>query len=301
MTCKRCKKKVSDADAVICRGYCGASFHAICVNVDVPLRQHLGQYRNNLFWLCDGCSLLFSNAHFRALMSGFDQKISALPDAVQSMQGEIEKLNSNLKALSAKVDGIPITPTPFSSPNPWPAIHRTNRAAQSAKRLRDSDGKSVNVAVDSIKMGTKAATAIPSICLDPRLEDDFVWVYLSAFHPNTTERQVASLVTDCLELATNTKVKVVILVPKGKDLNSLNYVSFKIGLNERFKEKALSCDSWPEHIRFRQFEDNRAKNLPRVVSITSVDHPETATLPTLSLANMDVQEFRDCQDARNDA
>lgn len=301
MTCKRCHKKVSDADAVVCRGYCGAVFHAICANVDVPLRQQLGQYHNNLFWLCDGCAMLFSNAHFRALLTGFDEKISAIPAAVQFMQGEIEKLNTSMKALSAKVDGIPTTPTPFSSPNPWPTIHRTNRAAKSVKRLRNSDGNPISVIDDPIKMGTKAVSAIPSLRIDPRSEDDLIWIYLSAFHRNTSEGQIASFVTECLELAANVKLKVVKLVPRGKDINTLNYVSFKIGLSGRFKEKALSCDSWPEHIRFRQFEDSGAKNLPRIVSLSPTELPETIAPPAMNLSSMEVLELLDRQDALNDA
>ncbi|XP_053691161.1 uncharacterized protein LOC128739690 [Sabethes cyaneus] len=301
MTCKRCQKKVSKADTVVCRRYCGATFHAICVNGDVPLRQNLELYHNNLFWLCDGCAMLFSNAHFRTLLTGFDEKISAMPTAVQSVQEEIEKLNSNMKVLSAKVDGIPTTPTPFSSPNPWPAIHRSNRAMKSAKRLRDSDGNSITIADDPIKVGTKVTSAISSIRLDPRSEDDLTWIYLSAFHPNTTKRQIASFVSECLELPANVKLKVFKLVPRGKDLNTLNYVSFKIGLSGRFKEKALSCDSWPEHIRFRQFEDNRAKNLPRVVSLSLAESPGTTTSSATSLPSMEVEDLLVCQDARNEA
>lgn len=275
MACKRCQKKVSDDEIVVCRGYCGASFHAVCVNVDEPLRKQLKHYRNNVFWMCDGCANLFTNAHFRTMMTGFDDKISAMPAAIETMKGEIEKLHNCLNNLSAKVDGMPSTPTPFSTPNPWPAIHRINRSVKSAKRLRDIDGNSIKVDSGSIKTGTKALDALSSVRLAPRSNDDLFWIYLSAFHRDTSECQITSFVTECLELPTNIEPQVVKLVPKGKDPNTLNFVSFKVGLSDKFRDKALSCDSWPENIRFRQFEDNRSKNLPHVVSLTSTIHPGT--------------------------
>lgn len=288
MVCKRCQKKVSGDDGVVCRGYCGASFHAFCVNVDEPLRKQLGQYRNNVFWMCDGCANLFGNAHFRALMTGFDEKSSMVPSAIQSMQCEIEKLHASVKTLSAKVDGMPTTPTPFSTPNPWPAIHRINRFTKSAKRFRDTDGNPVNVEDGSMKMGTKTTNPCSTICLDSRQEDELIWIYLSAFHPNTTESQISSFVTECLELTANAHLKVIKLVPKGKDLNTLNYVSFKIGLSVQFKEKAFSCESLPENIRFRQFEDNRAKNLPRVISLSSTVQQGITVPPPMDSSSLDI-------------
>lgn len=286
MVCKRCNKKVSNGEGVTCRGFCGASFHAVCANVDEPFRKQLLENRDSTYWMCEKCAPLFANAHFRTLLTGFEEKFSAIPAAIQTMQGEIEKLNSGLQSLAAKVDGIPTTPTPFSTPNPWPAIHRINRSAKSAKRFRDNDGRPVNVE-SSIKTGTKDTNACSSIRLDPQLNDDLVWIYLSAFHPNTTENQISSFVTECLELTDNVDLKVIKLVPRGKDLNSLNFVSFKFGISEKFKDKAFSCDSWPEHIRFRQFEDNRAKNLPRVVSLSSTLQPHTSIHPSMEVSNID--------------
>ena len=57
------------------------------------------------------------------------------------------------------------------------------------------------------------------------------------------------------------------LVPKGIDLSTLRFVSFKIGVSYELKEIALTRDTWPENVFFREFEDNRTKNFTRVVRL----------------------------------
>lgn len=140
-----------------------------------------------------------------------------MPAAIKTMQNEIERLHTSLKTLAAKVDDIPTTPTPFSTPNPWPAVHRINRFVKSAKRFRDNDGKPVNVDDCTMKMGTKATNACSSVLLDTRLDDDLVWIYLSAFNPTTSEGQISTCVTECLALPASVELKAVKLIPKGKD------------------------------------------------------------------------------------
>lgn len=287
MACQRCQKKVSNSDRIVCQGYCGASFHTVCVNVDEPLREQLGLCGSNVFWMCNGCAELFTNTHFRSMMLNFDEKSTTLPAAIQSMQAEIEKLHSALQTLSEKVDAKPNAPTPFATPNPWPNVFRPNVNTNTPKRFRNNNGNSVNVINGSNQTGTKSAIGIRTVHLEKLPVDDPTWIYLSAFHPSTSESQIASLVTECLDMPSNISPKVIKLVPKGRDPTMLNFVSFKIGIHEQFKEKALSCESWPENIRFRIFEDNRAKNGPKIVCLSSaLPHPDNNPHPAMETSEL---------------
>lgn len=97
-------------------------------------------------------------------------------------------------------------------------------------------------------------------------KEDLFWIYLSAFHPSTTEEEIVKLTRDCLNLAVNDGCKAIKLIPKGKNLADLNFVSFKVGVGYQFQDAALSCDSWPENVLFREFENLR-KNDRRIVRI----------------------------------
>lgn len=274
MACQRCTKKLSSRkEQVVCQRYCGVMFHAVCVNVNGPLQQHLASTAKNLFWMCDGCAGLFTNMHFRSMMTKFDDHSSAASAAFSTMQSEIEKLQETVNALAAKTEEKLNTPTPFATPTMWPNKNRLNTPHSAVKRRRVNDGDSVSIPKAPGNVGTKALGVIKTVQLDQRDDENLLWLYLSAFNPKTSESQIASFVKECLDM-TEIQPKVVKLVPKGTDLNSLRFVSFKVGLGEQFREKALASESWPENIRFREFEDYRSKNGPRIVSLLPTIPPE---------------------------
>lgn len=264
MACKCCQKVVSDNDRIICRGFCGASFHAICVQLDFPLSV-LRSNEKNIYWMCDDCSMMFANCQFRSFLCRNDQNLIGLPDSIKSIQDDITKLSSAVTTLAAKVESKPLTPfrlnSSGSSFNNWPR----NMSVNTPKRRRYENGDpQVSTAVTKPSCGTKAALACSTIRL-VKTSSDLVWIHLSAFHPTTTEQEICDMVCDCLHLTADQKPKVVKLVPKGIDLSTLNFVSFKVGVDKNLEKEALSSESWPENVFFRRFEDGRSKNVTRIV------------------------------------
>lgn len=110
------------------------------------------------------------------------------------------------------------------------------------------------------------------------LQSNLFLLHFSAFHPTTTEGDISSLVRECLTIGENQQMKVIKLVPKGRDPSTLNFVSFKVGLEEQLKNDALSRESWPQNVLFREFEDLHSKNMPAIVRIS----PKPALNPATS-------------------
>lgn len=261
MVCQKCKKTVSESDGIFCRGYCGAVFHAICVKIDSSMKDMLGIHEKNVFWMCDSCAELFANDQFRTISKEHRCQSAALPAAMEAMKSDIVEIHSAINALSAKVESIPRTPvSTFLSGQNGPTWNRNT-----PKRLRTSDGTPAKPTVH----GTRSLVgSVKTVSLDAEL----VWVYLSAFETCTTENDIATLASDCLALDPNCKPKVVKLVPKGKDLSALNFVSFKIGVPKHLRTAALACETWPEGIQFREFENRRSSTI--VTRITSIAEGE---------------------------
>lgn len=61
-------------------------------------------------------------------------------------------------------------------------------------------------------------------------------------------------------LALDADLEVVKLVAKKKDLNTLSFVSYKIGLDPSLKTKAFNPNTWPEDLMFCESEDYAQKN-----------------------------------------
>lgn len=54
-------------------------------------------------------------------------------------------------------------------------------------------------------------------------------------------------------LEINEPIDVVKLVRRGVDINQLSFISFKIGMGMKWKEKAMRPENWQKGIYFREF------------------------------------------------
>lgn len=264
MVCTHCQKTITNSDLITCRGYCGNVFHAICVEVDYELKDQLGLHEKNVFWMCDDCANLFANGHFRNIVTHYDGNYAGITDSLNGMKKDIAFLNSTVKELSTKVDSKQPDPLTPLGPNRWQKQLNGNLKPGSAKRRRTDD--TATERPSTIK-GTKS-TACNSVRYVP-LEDDLLWVYLSAFAPSTTEDDIATLARECLSLREDEVLKVVKLVRKNADISNLRFVTFKIGIDKMHRDLALAADSWPENVNFREFSDDRTKNVTRITRIRS--------------------------------
>lgn len=70
---------------------------------------------------------------------------------------------------------------------------------------------------------------------------------------DTSEDDVRTLVHRCLGVTFKENIKVVKLVSKRMDYSLLDYISFKIMLNSKYKNIAMLPSTWPPGIRFREF------------------------------------------------
>lgn len=118
MSCKKCNKQVCDSERINCRGYCGAVFHLLCVNIDLPVLDILGEHDRNIFWMCNTCGDFFSNDQFKKISLCNDRERAVVPDVIQSMKDDIQKLSGAISTLSAKVDILP-QPSQPANPSPW--------------------------------------------------------------------------------------------------------------------------------------------------------------------------------------
>ena len=84
-------------------------------------------------------------------------------------------------------------------------------------------------------------------------EDERFWLYLSKICADVTAEAVCAMTKANLSIENDPTV--VKLVPKGKPIESLSFVSFKIGLDSALKQKALDPETWPEGLLFREFEN----------------------------------------------
>lgn len=250
--CHACATDATN-DNIVCQGFCNALFHPRCSGIAPHiLNEVLGS--SQIFWLCRSCSSLMKDMRLRntarsAYQVGQEKILSHHNSIVESLKSEIlTELKAEIKSnFTALINSSSHTPKTTQRKNIVPAV-------ASSRRLFGPN-KSASQQITALKIGTGDSIS-PSLGVSavPNDKKKF-WLYLSRISCNVSADQVRSLVQQ--RLGTD-EVDVFKLVAKGRDINTLSFVSFKIGMKSEFKIKALCTSTWPKGIYFREFNDYRS-------------------------------------------
>lgn len=224
--------------------------------------------------MCDKCAELFENSHFRTISTQADENspLSSLTSAITELRAEIKQLHSKPIA-----NPSPVTPR-------WPVLEQR----RSAKRPRVIEPNPR--AQDSCRVGSKKPhDDIMTVPICNQVMEKKFWLYLSKIRPDVTVEAVCAMAKANLNLDDDPII--VKLVPKGKSIETLSFVSFKIGLDLSLKDKALDPETWPEGLLFREFEDYGASKfrqpLKTNIQTTPLLHtitPTSANTPVMDLS-----------------
>ncbi|XP_055604070.1 uncharacterized protein LOC129752307 [Uranotaenia lowii] len=263
MACDKCAKPTGDSDSILCQGLCSLVFHLKCAGL---LSSHLKSKADNknLLWVCDECCRLLKNAAFRRSLGSYESIIADMRTNQASLVAEVK---SEFATTNLKLDKIlnvrpNINPSP-RIPAPWPSL------ATPTNKRRRVENPTVAPCV-----GTKQVT-VKTIATVAPPEKKF-WIYLARLHNSVTAKDIEELVMECLQCEST---EVHALVRKDVDVSTLRSISFKVGVDPKLKDIALSPKTWPSGILFREFEDFGSKN-PPTPAVTS--QPVTSFMATRS-------------------
>lgn len=265
-------KAIRGIEFAKCGGYCDNIYHFACCGTT---RSTYEMVSSNSFWLCDECRATVNN---RCL-----KELCATDPVIQCVKGELEEIKKRIEMLAGAIDaGAANTQTSLQQiekqlaeckpvklqsadklevtprgPTNWPSMIRS-----APKRRREEQ----HISYRDVTVGTNT-NLLTAVATVPAAEKKF-WIYLSRIHPDVSADNISDLVKECLQC--DEPPEIVKLVRKDVDLKLLRFVSFKIGVDPKFKSTALSPCTWPTGILFREFEEHGAKNGRGVVSATPI-------------------------------
>ncbi|XP_055623048.1 uncharacterized protein LOC129766505 [Toxorhynchites rutilus septentrionalis] len=247
--CNSCASNMTSAE-VVCGGFCKATFHFKCARITEALyNEIIGNPA--VFWMCKGCCDIMGNACFRNTITSMNSVTAELNNmhkkVVEELKTEIK--DSLIAELRLEIQGgfNKLSPAVLS-----PLPHRfqfDNRS--SPKRARDDDPERLERPT-KIFRGTGLMANGATIATAVRTESRF-WMYLSKISPEVSEADIQNLAKECLQ---TDDVVAKSLIPRGRPLNTLTFVLFKVDINQSLKTKAMDPSTWPQGIEFREFEDN---------------------------------------------
>jgi len=274
--CDRCAKTVKDNDDFVgCMGFCDHVVHLRCTKMNKSFLKIVSE-SSNLCWLCDECSKLMKLARFRDTMSSVGAaltSISAKQDSIhEELKLEIAKNGKQIAELAKKI----------SVGTPTRSRSSVFLARPTPKRPREDE--SIESLITKPLIGGTRLTGEFSVATVP-IPEDLFWVYLSRIHPSVEPAAIEKLCKTGLKC--EEPVKVIPLVKKGSDLSTLNFISYKIGVDSKYRDAALNPETWPTGVLFREFVDSRPKNFwrpppspnatPTIPVLPAVSTPSTTT------------------------
>ena len=146
---------------------------------------------------------------------------------------------------------------PQSSNKPF----ATPQVARKRRRLQEGEDRSSNSEFPVVCKveGTKEIDTDIVLPLAATQRESKFYLYLSGFAPQAEVNEIANLVQR--NLNTDETVEVSKLVPKGKNLCELTFVSFKVGIGHHLKDLALQSSSGQKGITFREFDFGKSTPL----------------------------------------
>lgn len=229
MDCAKCPCRINRNEHLFatCRGPCGKSYHALCAGL---LTDQVSALSESVFWLCGGCSAAFGKwkTDFQpepvvSLPNPVEAEIAELKFQVTNILDTLATIKTNLSTCSP-----PVSSTPVASSTLFDGTNDNKRGC-----FCDTNTSQIDA---SVKNDSK----------------DFS-LFLTNVNSSTTVEEICAIVSRCLGAPTIECRQIKKLVPKWVDCKTLEYVSFKIDLNEKWKSLALTASTWPRGIKFREF------------------------------------------------
>lgn len=241
MDCKKCRLSVRTKDQpyLYCNGLCAAIYHATCAELNEVELAAVSPPNKNSFWLCDECLAEFVQWRKERCEKKLEPVALVNSEPKCVLQRDVDdlknKVESILSALASYTNCHADSLSQHSTPN---------SSQPSGFELKEANLNSEGSFVSD------AANQLPN-SVD---EDDNFSLLLTNIDGSVSEEDVRRMVYRCLGVRENECKTVRKLVPRWVDCTTLDFVSFKIVLDRKWKSPAMMSSTWPNNIKFREFK-----------------------------------------------
>lgn len=202
----------------ICRSCSGLTRSAVKVALDCV----------NLHFYCDKCN---------------PYSIKEVSDALKEVKESIGKLNEVLSNATKLNSGTVMSPM-------FPPIHFESGSTSALKRRRVDNSSSTQRSASpnrGIIVGSCTTATLQTV-------ESRKCVVASMLHPTTKIDDLTKYLSKALNLPDgDSSLRCSLLLPAGRDIKDLDFISFKIGMPESKFSLLLSPEIWPRGVKVRPF------------------------------------------------
>lgn len=262
---------------------CKKIIHYKCAGVTKTLGDAIIK-SDNIFWFCASCKDIYNAStnkisELTELIKNIDVSVKNIEVMAQTKCQNISQppiINSG-NCSSVTLDALPIIDDLSNCMVPSTRITAehvldsvttsTDSLSSSTSTCRSTFAEVLSSSTTAVKLknSVQPSKRTKPICGTRVLPTDYgvkkatplLWLHLSRFDPSITEDKISSMAKTCLNIDSCNVIK---LIPKNRCIQSLEYVCYKLGIQEKWRAKALDSNSWPAGVFIREFENSNFRS-----------------------------------------
>lgn len=243
-------------ETATCNGFCDGVFDLSCTKMD---RAAFKAYKkdSNILWFCNTCLEMLINRSYKVDPAPSTPPVTTEPNEFiamefQKLSVEISNNRKLIEDLATKIQYVPVQ-TPKLSEPVWRAVGTPTNPAK-----RRAVEELVPATRTQPICGTKNVNNAGLKIIPPKF-----WLHLSKFETAMSENDVSAFVSEYLS---SNDIQCIKLVPKGRDLSTMKYVAYKVGIDLNLEQLALTPSTWPVGLFVRPFKDYGSNFQPMIFS-----------------------------------
>lgn len=246
--CGRCCLSISALEErITCDGCCETEYHLSCTKLNVYDLRRCTE-NDNLLWLCDQCLWSFrkrSNASNNqdsesSKENDTDKQVeSSLESTIHLLQSDVAEMKQSLSEFKSL-----ITTSQIASPR---SIHPRS----SSTPLETDNAVERNHTVKNNRTNTSQLLVGSNNRTTSMNATGKFWIYFTKVAKHVSVDAMKTMVSNSLNLVDPPDVTKI--VPLWSNHEDLRYISFKVGVDQCYKKKALEESTWPTGLFYREF------------------------------------------------
>lgn len=230
---------------ISCDGFCLSLYHTKCLRM--PVEDVICCNRNTqIWWMCNSCCKVMRKIRNSEAMLierstlDYEPRMEELQTASTATDiiVEIADVKQQIASLRESITDLMSSRETSLNPSSQPVAQSSPNA--SAKLLLQGTRCDANCVESSANI----------------VDREKFWLFFTRIRNTVSEQQMLEVVSGSLGNESRKSTVIKKLVPCWKDVTTMPYVSFKVGIDPGLKNIALLPSTWPTGICFREFQDH---------------------------------------------
>lgn len=213
--------EISDSERILCKGDCQLSFHVKCIGLKKTVLAVLKE-NANIHWHCYDCSASSINNASKSMTDctrAVTELISNISPMIEFITANVSNCNIGNSASYRATDCESEMETDSNANGP---TVKRKRVFTQTRLLRSNVVNNRNQMNQALQFGTNDMES------HLKLFTSFKNVYISHLDPTTTEEDIMKYIKERINVSDLSNVLCKKLVPVGKNLKDLQFISFKV-------------------------------------------------------------------------